>query len=279
MRNQPFDVQPLSGAIGAELHGIDLGGELTEDTIAALRRALLDHLVIFFRDQDLPPARFLALAKRFGTPIEYPFVKGLEGFPEIISVAKLPHETVNFGGVWHSDTTYLEQPPMATLLVAREVPPVGGDTLFANQYMALETLSPRLQELLSGLRGVSSSAKADASRTREDRIRSDGTVEARKLLIAEHPVVRTHPETGRKALYVNVAHTVSFAGMTAEESKPLLGYLYRHQIQPEFTCRFRWRPGSLAIWDNRCAQHYAMNDYHGHKRVLQRITLAGDTPR
>lgn len=279
MRNQPFDVQPLSGAIGAELHGIDLGGALTEDTIAALRQALLDHLVIFFRDQDLPPARFLALAKRLGTPIEYPFVQGIEGFPEIISVAKMPHETVNFGGVWHSDTTYLQQPPMATLLVAREVPPVGGDTLFANQYMALETLSPRLQELLSGLSGVSSSAKADASRTREDRIRSDGTIEARKLLVAEHPVVRTHPETGRKALYVNVAHTVRFAGMTAEESKPLLGYLYRHQIQPEFTCRFRWLPGSLAIWDNRCAQHYAMNDYQGHKRVLQRITLAGDTPR
>lgn len=269
----------MSGAIGAELHGIDLGGELTKSTVAALRQALLDHLVIFFRNQDLPPARFLTLAKLFGTPIEYPFVKGIEGFPEIISVAKLPHETVNFGGVWHSDTTYLRQPPMATLLIAREVPPVGGDTLFANQYMALEALSPRMQELLSGLSGVSSSAKADASRTREDRIRSDGTVEARKLLVAEHPVVRTHPETGRKALYVNVAHTVSFAGMTGEESKPLLDFLFRHQIQPEFTCRFRWQPGSLAIWDNRCAQHYALNDYQGQKRVMQRITLAGDTPR
>lgn len=278
MRNRPFEVQPISGAIGAELHGIDLGSELTDATIAALRQALLDHLVIFFRDQDLPPARFLALAKRFGSPMEYPFVKGIDGFPEIIAVAKLPHETVNFGGVWHSDTTYLQQPPMATLLVAREVPPVGGDTLFANQYMALETLSPRMQELLAGLHGVSSSAKADASRTREDRIRSDGTVEARKLLVAEHPAVRTHPETGRKALYVNVAHTVGFAGMTEDESKPLLGFLFRHQTQPEFTCRFAWRPGSLAIWDNRCVQHYAMNDYHGHKRVMHRITLAGDTP-
>lgn len=279
MRNAPFQVQPISSALGAELHGIDLGAELSDATVAALRQALLDHLVIFFRDQDLPPERFLALAKRFGTPIEYPFVKGIEGFPEIISVAKLPHETVNFGGVWHSDTTYLQQPPMATLLVAREVPAVGGDTLFANQYMALETLSPRMQELLSGLAGVASSAKADASRTREDRIRSDGTQEARKLLIAEHPAVRTHPETGRKALYVNVAHTVSFAGMTEDESAPLLRYLVQHQIRPEFTCRFQWRPGSLAIWDNRCAQHYAMNDYHGHKRIMQRITLAGDTPR
>jgi taurine dioxygenase len=278
VRNAPFEIRPLSSAIGAELLGIDLSADLTDATVGALRQALLDHLVIFFRDQNLPPARVLALAKRFGMPIEYPFVKGIDGFPEIISVTKLPHETVNFGGVWHSDTTYLQQPPMATLLVAREVPPVGGDTLFANQYMALETLSPRMRELLSGLHGVSSSAKADASRTREDRIRSDGTVEARKLLVAEHPAVRTHPETGRKALYVNVAHTVRFAGMTEDESKPLLGFLFRHQIQPEFTCRFQWRPGSLAIWDNRCAQHYAMNDYHGHKRVMHRITLAGDTP-
>lgn len=279
MRNAPFEVRPIAGALGAELHGVDLAGDLADSTVAALRQALLDHLVVFFPDQDLPPARFLALAKRFGTPIEYPFVKGIEGFPEIISVAKLPHETVNFGGVWHSDTTYLHEPPMATLLVARDVPPLGGDTLFANQYLAFESLSDKLRDVLSGLRGVSSSAKADSSRTREDRIRSDGTAEARKLLVAEHPVVRTHPETGRRALYVNQAHTVSFAGMTEEESAPLLGFLFRHQIHPEFTCRFRWQPGSLAIWDNRCAQHYAMNDYHGQQRVMQRITLAGDMPR
>jgi taurine dioxygenase len=279
VRNAPFEVRPIASALGAELHGVDLGGDLPDSTVAAMRRALLDHLVIFFRDQDLAPARFLALAKRFGTPIEYPFVKGIDGFPEIISVAKLPHETINFGGVWHADTTYLAEPPMATLLVAREVPPLGGDTLFANQYLAYEGLSEKLREVLAGLRGVSSSAKADSSRTREDRIRSDGTAEARKLLIAEHPAVRTHPETGRKALYVNQAHTVSFSGMTGEESAPLLGFLFRHQIRPEITCRFRWEPGSLAIWDNRCAQHYAMNDYQGHKRVMQRITLAGDTPR
>jgi taurine dioxygenase len=278
MRNMPFEVRPIAGALGAEISGVDLAQDLPDATVAALRQALLDHLAIFFRDQDLPPERFLALAKRFGTPIEYPFVKGIEGFPEIISVAKLPHETVNFGGVWHSDTTYLQQPPMATLLVAREVPPLGGDTLFANQYLAFESLSQEMQRLLSTLRGVASSAKADSSRTREDRIRSDGTAEARKLLTAEHPVVRTHPETGRKALYVNVAHTVSFAGLTEEESAPLLAFLFSHQIRPEFTCRFQWTPGALAIWDNRCAQHYAMNDYQGQKRVMQRITLAGDQP-
>ena len=244
----------------------------------AVRQALLDHLVIFFRDQELSPERFLALARGFGTPIEYPFLKGIDGFPEIITVSKLQEEKVNFGGVWHSDTTYLQEPPMATLLVAREVPEAGGDTIFANQYLAYDRLSDGMKRLLGGLKGVASSAKADASRTREDRIRSDGSAEARKLLVAEHPVVRTHPETGRKALYVNRAHTVGFAGMTEEESAPLLEFLFNHQIRPEFTCRFRWEAGSLAIWDNRCAQHYAVNDYAGQRRIMHRITLAGDRP-
>ncbi len=278
MRNAPFEIKPIAGALGAELHGIDLSRDLPDETIAAVRQALLDHLVIFFRDQDLPPDRFLALARRFGQPIEYPFLKGLEGFPEIITVSKLENETVNFGGVWHSDTTYLEQPPMATLLVAREVPEAGGDTIFANQYLAYDRLSPAMQALLADLKGVASSAKADSSRTREDRIRSDGSADARKVLIAEHPVVRTHPETGRRALFVNVAHTVGFAGLSTDESAPLLNYLFQHQIRPEFTCRFRWRPGSLAIWDNRCAQHYAVNDYAGQRRIMQRITLGGDRP-
>jgi taurine dioxygenase len=278
MRNAPFEIRPIAGALGAELHGVDLASDQSEATIGAIRQALLEHLVIFFRDQDLPSARFLALARRFGRPVEYPFVKGIEGFPEIINVTKLEHETINFGGVWHSDTTYLQEPPMATLLVAREVPEAGGDTLFANQYLAFDALSPKLRELLAGLRGVSSSAKADASRTREDRIRSDGSAEARKLLVAEHPAVRTHPETGRKALFVNRAHTVGFAGMTEAESAPLLEFLFRHQVRPEFTCRFRWTPGALAIWDNRCAQHYAVNDYQGRRRVMQRITLAGSAP-
>jgi taurine dioxygenase len=247
-------------------------------TVQTIRQALLDHLVIFFRDQDLPPDRFLALARCFGRAIEYPFLKGIDGFPEIITVSKLPEETVNFGGVWHSDTTYLPEPPMATLLIAREVPEAGGDTLFANQYLAYDRLSDGMRALLAQQTGVASSAKADSSRTREDRIRSDGSAEARKLLIAEHPVVRTHPETGRRSLFVNRAHTVSFAGMTEEESAPLLEFLFNHQIRPEFTCRFRWEAGSLAIWDNRCAQHYAVNDYHGQRRVMHRITLAGDRP-
>ena len=273
-----FAVQPIAGALGAEISGVDLARPLTDEAILAVRRAWLDHLVLFFRDQDLSPAQFLEFGRRFGEVIEYPFVKGLPDYPEIIPVLKLEHERVNFGGVWHSDTAYLDVPPMASMLLAREIPPYGGDTLFANMYQAYETLSEGLKGMLDGLVAINSSAKADASRTREDRMK-DSAREVKKDYVAAHPVVRRHPETGRRALYVNVAHTVRFDGMTEEESAPLLAYLFRHQTRPEFTCRFRWRPGSLAFWDNRCAQHNAINDYAGHRRLLHRITLAGDTPK
>jgi taurine dioxygenase len=273
-----FAVEPVAGALGAEISGLDLSQPLSDETLLALRRTWLEHLVIFFRDQELTPAQFLAFGRRFGDVIEYPFVKGLPDYPEIIPVLKLEHERVNFGGVWHSDTAYLDVPPMASMLVAREIPPHGGDTLFANMYLAYETLSDGMKTLLDGLVAVNSSAKADASRTREDRMKDSGR-EVRKDYVAAHPVVGRHPETGRRALYVNVAHTVRFDGMTEEESAPLLDYLFRHQTRPEFTCRFRWRPGSIAFWDNRCAQHNAVNDYAGHRRLLHRITLAGDTPK
>jgi len=279
MAGRSLEVRRIAGAIGAEIHGVDLSRELDDDIVAAIRRVWLEHLVVFFRDQELPPDRFLALARRFGEPVEYPFVKGIDGFPEIIPVVKLPHETVNFGGIWHSDTAYLERPPMATMLIAREVPPHGGDTLFANQYLAYETLSDGMRRLLDGLVAVNSSAKADVTRTREDRLREAKRADAREEYVAEHPAVRTHPETGRRALYVNFAHTDRFAGMTADESAPILGFLFAHQVRPEFTCRFAWRPGSIALWDNRCAQHNPVNDYHGFRRAMHRITLAGDRPR
>jgi len=276
---QPLEVHPIAGALGAEILGVDLAKDLPDETVTAIRRAWLEHLVVFFRDQDLSPARFLAFARRFGEPIEYPFVKGLDECPQIIPVLKLEHETINFGGIWHSDTAYLDVPPMASMLVAREVPLAGGDTEFANMYLAYETLSDGMKRLLHGLVAVNSSAAADVSRTREDRLKDSARADARKEYSAPHPVVRVHPETGRRALYVNVAHTVRFEGMTDEESAPVLQYLYRHQVRPEFTCRFRWRPGSLAFWDNRCAQHNAINDYQGHRRLLHRITLAGDVPK
>ena len=270
-------IAKLSGGIGAVIGGVDLA-QASDAEIAAIRRVWLDHNVVFFRDQDLPPAQFLALARRFGTPIEYPFVKGIDGFSEIIPVLKLPHETVNFGGIWHTDTSYLEVPPAATMLVAREVPSHGGDTLFANMYLAYEALSAGMQKLLDGLVCISSSAKADVSRTREDRLRDGKRDDAKTLYEAEHPVVRTHPETGRRALYVNVAHALRFRDMTVEESAPLLGWLFEHQVRPEFTCRFQWSAGAMAIWDNRCTLHNPINDYHGQLRSMHRITLAGDRP-
>jgi taurine dioxygenase len=279
MRNGSLEVRPLAGAVGAEIAGVDLSDDLDDETIAAIRRIWLDYLVIFFRDQNLTPAQFLAIARRFGQPIEYPFVRGLDGFPEVTPVVKLEHERVNFGGLWHSDTAYLETPPMGTMLIARELPPYGGDTLFSNMYLAYETLSPGLRRLLDGLVAINSSAKADVTKTREDRVRDSARADARREYVAEHPVVRTHPETGRKALYINGGHTVRFAGMTEAESAPLLRFLFAHQRRPEFTCRFRWQPESLAFWDNRCAQHNPINDYHGFRRVMHRVTLAGDRPR
>jgi taurine dioxygenase len=272
-------VRRLSGALGAEIRGVDLARGLTEELAAAVRQALLEHLVVFFRGQDLTPAQFMGVAERFGEPVEYPMVAGIEGFPKIIQVAKLEHERVNFGGIWHTDTAYLERPPMGTLLLAREVPPVGGDTLFANQYLAYEALSDGLKRTLGGLAGVNSSSKADVTRTREDRVRDSPHAPLRRAYQAEHPVVRTHPETGRKSLYVNSAHTVRFKDWTEAESAPLLQWLFQHQIQPEFTCRFGWEAGSLAFWDNRAALHNPVNDYHGYRRILHRITLAGDRPR
>jgi len=279
MAERAIKVRPIAGAIGAEISGIDLARQLSQEAIAAIRRAWLEHCVVFFRDQPLPPAQFLAFARRFGEIVEYPFINGLDGFPEIIPVVKLAHETSNFGGIWHSDTSYLAKPPMATMLIARQVPPKGGDTMFANTYLAYESLSAGMQQLLEGLRAVNSSKKADATRTREDRVRDMKRADAKAEYVAEHPVVRTHPETGRKALYVNLAHSLRFKDMSAAESAPLLDYLIRQQRREEFTCRFRWEVGSIAFWDNRCTQHNGVNDYHGYRRAMHRITLAGDTPR
>ncbi len=273
-----FSVRRVAGALGAEVAGVDLARPLSAETCATLRAAWLEHQVLFFRDQALTPAQFMAFARAFGTPVEYPFVQGIDGYPEIIEVKKLEHETANFGGIWHTDTAYLERPPMASMLLAREIPPQGGDTLFASMSAAYDALSVGMRRMLEGLYAVNASAKADVTRTREDRIRSDGRSDAKKAYVAEHPVVRTHPETGRKALYVNVAHTLRFVGMTEEESAPLLRFLFEHQIRPEFTCRFVWQPGSIAFWDNRCTQHNPVNDYHGYRRVMHRITLEGERP-
>jgi len=274
-----MEIRKVAGALGAEISGIDLRKTLSASQTADVRQVLLDHQVIFLRNQDLTSQEFLNFAHAMGTPIEYPFVKGLDSFPQIIEVKKLEHERSNFGGIWHSDTTYLDEPPMGSMLLSREIPPYGGDTLFANQYLAYESLSETMKRLLDGLTGISTSAKADVSRTREDRIKSDGKHDAPKNYVAEHPIVRTHPETGRKALYVNQAHTAGIKGMSDQESAGILSFLFEHQVKPEFTCRFAWSVNAIAFWDNRCAMHNPINDYHGFRRVMHRITLKGDTPR
>ena len=271
-----IDVHPVSGALGAEIKGVDISIPLEAEVVSEIRDALLKHLVIFFQNQVITPQQQLNFAEQFGIPMEYPQLKGLPDCPLVTEVIKLEHETLNFGGVWHSDTTYLQQPPMASLLYAIEIPPYGGDTLFSNQYMAYETLSDGLKKTLSELVAVNTSSKPEVSMTREDRMRETGM--ELNILSASHPAVRTHPETGNKALFVNKAHTTHFKDWTESESKSLLEFLFQHQVRTEFTCRFRWEKNSLAFWDNRCVQHHPVNDYQGFRRIMHRVTIAGDKP-
>ncbi len=274
-----IEVRPVSSALGAEISGVDLSRSLDEAAVNQLKDAFHQHLVLFFHDQDLSPGQFLEFAGYFGEVIPYPMVKGLDDYPDIVPILKLPDETVNFGGIWHTDTAYLDVPPMASLLIARELPPVGwGDTLWSNMYLAYETLSDGMKRTLDGMTAVNSSTKGEAAATREDRRKTAAKNDVGEAPEAVHPVVRTHPVTGRKALYVNYGHTTRFSGMTEAESAPVLEYLFAHQIRPEFTCRFSWRPSDIAFWDNRATQHLPLNDYHGYKRLLHRITLAGDKP-
>jgi len=275
--NRHIEVRPLAGALGAEVVGVDMARDLDDNAVKEVRQALLDYLVIFLRDQKVTPQEQVAFARHFGEPMEYPQLRGLPEAPLITPVVKLEHERNNFGGIWHSDTTYLAEPPMGSMLLALEVPPYGGDTMFANQYLAYEALSDGLKKALDGLIGVNTSAKAEVSKTAEDQMKAAGA--ERKVLIGEHPLVRTHPETGRKALYTSDAHTASIKGWTENESLPLLKFVWEHQVKLEFTCRFRWQPGSLAFWDNRCTMHNPVNDYHGFRRVMHRVTLKGDVPR
>lgn len=273
-----FDVHPLTPAIGAEITGIDLAVPIEPAALAALRQVWLERKVLFFRNQKLTPDQQLAFTRQFGEIEKYPFLPGIEGHPLIAPVLKLPHETVNFGGLWHSDTTYLETPAAGATLYALELPPLGGDTLFANMVLAHESLPEAIKTQIQSLRAVNSSAKAEVSKTREDRLKEATDTVARQQFVSLHPVVRTHPETGEKILYVNEGHTERFEGWTEEASQPLLNLLFQHQRKPEFQCRFRWTPGTLAMWDNRAAQHYPVNDYHGYRRLLHRVSLKGDRP-
>ena len=273
-----LEVVPQSPALGAEIRGVDLFRPLDDETFAAIHRAFLDRHVIFLRNQSLTPHQLLDFASRFGTPNDYPMVKGLPECPKVTAVIKEPHETINFGADWHSDTTYLEEPPLATLLLAKEIPAIGGDTLFANMYLAYEGLSKGMQALLDGLGAINTSAVALSNLEKRGPNTSIKTTAIDHELCAEHPVVFSVPETGRKALYINEGHTRHFKDMTREESLPLITYLCRQAVRPELTFRLRWEVGTLTIWDNRCTQHYPLNDYHGYRRMMLRVTVAGGRP-
>ena len=273
-----FGIEHLTPAIGSEILGLDLGQPLAPDTLRAVRALWLERKVLFFRDQHLSPDQQLAFPRQFGEVEKYPFLPGIEGYPLIAPVLKLPHEKVNFGGLWHSDTTYLETPAAGATLYAIELPPLGGDTLFANMVLAYETLEETLKKQIADLKVINSSAKADVTKTREDRLKDVADPTPPREYVSIHPVVRTHPETGEKILYVNEGHAVRFEGWSEQDSLPLLEMLYQHQRKPEFQCRFRWSPGALVMWDNRACQHYPVNDYHGHRRLLHRVSLQGDPP-
>jgi taurine dioxygenase len=269
-------VEPLVGAVGAEILGIDLAQSIGDDEVALIRETLFDRGVVFFRDQSLTPEQQIGFAERFAPINVNRFFAHADGYPQIAEVRKEPDQKKNIGGGWHTDHSYDHVPALGSILLARELPPTGGDTLFASMYAAYHALSDGLKQTLGTMRAVHSSRHVfGPSAEREQQ--QDGRLLNADLATqdAVHPVVITHPGSGRKALYVNPGFTLRFDGWTAEESRPLLDYLYRHAVRPEFQCRFRWQEGSIAFWDNRATWHYAVNDYHGERRLLHRITLEG----
>jgi len=275
-----IQVEPTSGCIGAEVSGVDLA-DIDDETFDEIHRAWLEHQVLFFRDQNITPAEQAAFAEHFGELDTYPFIPSLPDHPHVIPIIKERDTKINFGGGWHSDMSYQEKPSMATILYALEVPPHGGDTLFASMTAAYDALSPGMQKLLCSLNAVFTAAKVHSSEGIYGKVdhpmgkKKDESKEQARYI---HPVVRTHPETGRKALYLDAPHVERFENMRIHESQPLMDFVSNHATSPQFTTRFRWRRGSLAIWDNRCVQHYALNDYHGHRREMNRITIKGDIP-
>jgi len=277
-------VKPIAGALGAEIGGVDIAAGIDEQTFGEIYRAWLDYNVIFFRDQNISPDQQLAFANRFGDIHRHLFNKAMDDYPEITELLKRPDQKLNSGGRWHSDQMYTPQPAKATMLLAREVPAYGGDTMFSSMYRAYEALSDGMKLMLSELRAISNGDNRNnpSGMTRQERVAA-GIAQISQIdpgdaqTISSHPVVRTHPETGRQLLYVG-GHTERIDGWTEAESKPLLTYLLAHAAKPEFICRFRWTEGAMALWDNRCTQHFAINDYFGHQRRMHKIMVKGDTP-
>jgi taurine dioxygenase len=268
-------IRRVAGALGAEISGVDLAQDLPDGVVAEIRAALVEHQVIFFRDQDLSPARQVAFGRRFGPLNIHPYVRGMEGYPEVMEIIKEPGDRTNFGGGWHSDTSFLERPAIGSILHAIELPEWGGDTLFSSQVAAYEALSPGMKATLEGLRAVHSAGREYSAQGHSAQKRSSMSVAEAEGAVGEfiHPVVLAHPESGRKALYVNPAFTMRFEGWTKRESRPLLDFLFEHCRYEGYTCRFAWKPGSVAFWDNRQVWHFALNDYPGQRRHMRRVTV------
>ncbi len=268
-------IRKLAGALGAELSGVDLPKDLDDATIAEIRQAFVTHQVIFFRDQALTPERQLAFGRRFGPLNIHPYVAGMAAHPEVMEIVKEPEDRVNFGGGWHSDMSFLENPSIGSILYAVELPSFGGDTLFASQAAAYDALSPGLKMTLETLNAVHSAGREYSAQGHSAQSRKTMKVVEAEGAVGEfvHPVVKVHPETGRKALYVNPAFTMRIDGWSRRESKALLDFLFEHSRYEAFTCRFAWTPGSVAFWDNRSVWHFALNDYPGERRHMRRVTV------
>ena len=273
-------LRPVTGTIGAEVKGVDLASDLSADTISQILDAFHHFHVLFFRDQDLSPHGQIKFAKQLGELGTHPYVQPNPDHHEIIDIVTEPDDRVNFGGGWHTDVTFLAEPDLGSILYAVEVPDCGGDTLWANQHAAWEALSDPIKELIDPLVAVHSARRqySDNGYSQQSKaVQTRGADQAAQIEEV-HPVVRTHPVTGRKGLYVNRAFTERIKGLRRSESDAILNFLFDHAVQEPFTCRFRWEPGSLAMWDNRCVQHFAIHDYSGHRRHMRRVTLKGDRP-
>lgn len=269
----PLEIVRIAGACGAEVRGIDVS-QLDDQTFQEVHRALLDHGVIYFRNQKLTPDQQVAFAQRWGDIHTHPYLRSLPERPEIIEIVKEPDDRAGFGDQWHTDQIFTPTPAMATMLYAKVVPPFGGDTLFANMYAAYEGLSPGMKALASKLKTYN---LYDKQKPRAGKMAAKVEEKEKPAEPAIHPLVRVHPETRRPALYLTETKTTRrFAELSEEESAPLLRFLLDHATRPEFTCRLKWEAGTLGIWDNRSMMHMALNDYHGHRRVMHRITIKGE---
>ena len=270
-----LQIHKVSGALGAELSGVDLSQDIPDSVIAEIRQAFVEHQVVFFRDQALTPNQQVAFGRRFGPLNIHPYVAGMDAYPEVMEIIKEPSDKTNFGGGWHSDMSFLEKPAIGSILHAIELPDWGGDTLFASQAAAYEALTPALRATLDTLNAVHSAGREYSASGHSAQKRASMKVVEAEGAVGEyvHPVVLTHPETGRKALYVNPAFTTKFEGWSTRESKPLLDFLFEHCRSEAFTCRFQWSPGAVAFWDNRSVWHYALNDYPGQRRHMRRVTV------